>query len=84
MGEEEEGTRLGPTLEFSALLAAELQKNDLDLNSGFLIQRSGHVAPGLPKLLFHPDFILVRIQDDTEAASESQGMGNGEKPPGWT
>ena len=22
--------------------------------------------------------------DDTEAASESQGMGNGEKPPGWT
>ena len=42
------------------------------------------MAPGFPKLIFHPDFILVQIQDDTEAASESQDMGSGDKPPGWT
>ena len=28
MAEEEEGTGLGPTLEFSALVAAELQRSD--------------------------------------------------------
>ena len=47
---EEEGTGLGPTLEFFALVAAELQRSDL----GMWLQVS---LEGL--LSFHADLILM-------------------------
>ena len=68
---EEEGTGLGPTLEFFALVAAELQRSDL----GMWLQVTLHWS-------FHSGFILMWFQDDTEALSEGQDMGSGEKPPG--
>ena len=46
---EEEGAGLGPTLEFFALVAAELQRSDL----GMWLQVSLHFV------MVHPDFISL-------------------------
>ena len=70
---EEEGTGLGPTLEFFALVAAELQRSDL----GMWLQVTLHIF-----IQFCSVADLVQIQDDAEAVSEGQDMGSGEKPPG--
>ena len=70
---EEEGTGLGPTLEFFALVAAELQRSDL----GMWLQVNSH---HLYHFCLAADLLL--FQDDAEAVSEGQDMGSGEKPPG--
>ena len=73
---EEEGTGLGPTLEFFALVAAELQRSDLAMwlqVTGWSLQSHTIVR------LFSCNTCL---QDDTEATSEAQDRGGGERPPG--